>query len=85
MLWSQSKNNAPYPERKYPGGTVDGIDADPEEAGAVEKHVRKNDGEARGVLNTERDEGRRLSFSPGGEDVARKESGTDGPVSKRNP
>ncbi|KAJ1203758.1 hypothetical protein NDU88_007539 [Pleurodeles waltl] len=41
---------------KYTGGTVDGIEAAPEEAEAVEKRVRENDAEPRGVLNPELDE-----------------------------
>ncbi|KAJ1200083.1 hypothetical protein NDU88_003911 [Pleurodeles waltl] len=69
-------------ERKYPRGTVDGINADPKEVGTVEKRVRENDTEPRGVLNPERDKKERELFSPGGEDVARKESGMNGPELK---
>ncbi|KAJ1207240.1 hypothetical protein NDU88_002632 [Pleurodeles waltl] len=64
-------------ERKYPGGTVDGIDSDPEEVGAVAKHIWDKDTEPRGVLKPERDERRGEWFSPGGEDVAMMESRMD--------
>ncbi|KAJ1178096.1 hypothetical protein NDU88_003344 [Pleurodeles waltl] len=69
----------PNPERKYPGGTVDGINADTKEVGAVEKWVREKDVEPRRILNPEWDEREELSFIPGRKDVARKESRTDGP------
>ncbi|KAJ1105270.1 hypothetical protein NDU88_002678 [Pleurodeles waltl] len=53
----------PDPERKYLG-TVDAIDIDPEEAGAVVKRVYENDVEPREVLNPELDDGGGGSFSP---------------------
>ncbi|KAJ1103972.1 hypothetical protein NDU88_001388 [Pleurodeles waltl] len=73
----------PDPERKYPGGKVDSINTDPEEVGAVAKHIQKKDTGLGGVLKPERDERRKEWFSPGGEDTATADSGTDGP--ERNP
>ncbi|KAJ1187190.1 hypothetical protein NDU88_003969 [Pleurodeles waltl] len=71
--------------RKYPGGTADGILAEPEEAGVVEHRIRENDVEPRGVLNPEQDEGEEETFSSGGEGVTMKESGMDGPASELHP
>ncbi|KAJ1213581.1 hypothetical protein NDU88_001215 [Pleurodeles waltl] len=70
----------PDPGRKYPGGTVDGLRADPEEEGVVKQRIRKKDAEPSGVLNPEQDEGRRKLFSTRGEEVSKEESGTGGPA-----
>ncbi|KAJ1176879.1 hypothetical protein NDU88_002146 [Pleurodeles waltl] len=58
------------------------IHADPEEVGVVEQRICENDADPSGVLNPERDKGQEKSFSPGGEDVTKKESRTDGPASE---
>ncbi|KAJ1103412.1 hypothetical protein NDU88_000835 [Pleurodeles waltl] len=72
----------PDPGRKCPGGTVNGIHADPEEEGVVKQRIREKDAEPTGVLNPEQDEGRRKSFFPGGEEVLKVESGTDRPAAE---
>ncbi|KAJ1176259.1 hypothetical protein NDU88_001541 [Pleurodeles waltl] len=63
--------------RTCPGGTVDGIRADPKEEGVGKQRIREKDAEPSGVLNAEQDEGRRKLFSPG-EEVSKVEGGADG-------
>ncbi|KAJ1199177.1 hypothetical protein NDU88_003015 [Pleurodeles waltl] len=72
----------PDPGRKYPGGTVDGLHADPEEAGVVTQRIREKDAEPSGVLNAKQDEGRRRSFSTREEEVSKEENGMDGPAAE---
>ncbi|KAJ1202403.1 hypothetical protein NDU88_006203 [Pleurodeles waltl] len=69
---------------EVPRGHCRRIHAVPEEAGVVELRIRKNEAEPSGVLNPEQDEGEEKSFSPGGEDVPKKESGLNGPASELN-
>ncbi|KAJ1198925.1 hypothetical protein NDU88_002763 [Pleurodeles waltl] len=72
----------PDPGWKCPGGTVDGIHADPEEEGVVKQRIREKDSEPSRNLNPEQDEGKRKSFSSGGDEVSKVESGTDGPAAE---
>ncbi|KAJ1136363.1 hypothetical protein NDU88_002780 [Pleurodeles waltl] len=67
---------------KYPGGTVDGIDTDPEVMGVAANYVREKGVEAEGGFKPEWDERQRRWFSPAGEDVAVTESRTDRPERK---
>ncbi|KAJ1151725.1 hypothetical protein NDU88_004505 [Pleurodeles waltl] len=67
------------PEEESAGGTPDGVDAIPEEAGAYGRRDRNNDSETIGVLNHAQEKEEEV-FSTG--DKRRTESGMDGPVSK---
>ncbi|KAJ1218532.1 hypothetical protein NDU88_006110, partial [Pleurodeles waltl] len=62
-------------EKKYLGGTINGIDTDPEVMGAAANYVREKDAEAEGVFKPERDERHIGWFSPAGEDMAMREAG----------
>ncbi|KAJ1118933.1 hypothetical protein NDU88_007120 [Pleurodeles waltl] len=75
----------PSVDRKYPGGTRENVDTDPEVMGAAVTDIRRKNAEAERVFKPERNDRKEKEFSLGGEDGAVMSRPEQTPELRRHP